>query len=296
MTSASLPRSPRASVVIPAHNEQSVIARCITTLLTQASPGEFAVVVVCNGCSDDTAERARAAGGPDVLVLEVQAASKAVALNAADAATDVFPRVYLDADIEMPTATLRSVVAALETPGAVAASPRPTLALDGHPRTVRAYYDVWTKLPWVASGVGGSGVYAVSALGRAQFENFPLLVADDLFMSKIFPARARTPVDASVVVHPPRSLRSLLRTRVRVYSGNRQFERQGVVPATGGGTGKRGLLAKLGAYRPIVSTPRLWPGLVLYVGVAGTAKLLAAKRSMTGDVSIWDRDESSRAS
>ncbi|MGD9408165.1 MAG: glycosyltransferase, partial [Gammaproteobacteria bacterium] len=44
------------SVVIPAHDEEAVIQRTLGALLRSADPGEFEVIVVCNGCSDATAE------------------------------------------------------------------------------------------------------------------------------------------------------------------------------------------------------------------------------------------------
>ncbi len=44
---------PRASVVIPAHNEEHVIGRCLDRLAQSAS-SELEVVVVANGCTDRT--------------------------------------------------------------------------------------------------------------------------------------------------------------------------------------------------------------------------------------------------
>jgi cellulose synthase/poly-beta-1,6-N-acetylglucosamine synthase-like glycosyltransferase len=38
-----------SSVVIPAHNEAAVIGRCLSSILMDAEPGEFEVVVVCKG-------------------------------------------------------------------------------------------------------------------------------------------------------------------------------------------------------------------------------------------------------
>ena len=46
-------------IVIPAHNEETVIGRCLEVLLDGAAEGEFQVVVVPNGCSDRTADVAR---------------------------------------------------------------------------------------------------------------------------------------------------------------------------------------------------------------------------------------------
>ena len=87
--------APIASVVIPAHNEGAVLARSLQRLLSGSAPGELDVVVVPNGCSDQTAEVARRAG---VRVLETPVAGKVNALRLGEAACRTFPRVYLDAD------------------------------------------------------------------------------------------------------------------------------------------------------------------------------------------------------
>src|ERR1035438_1575828 len=81
------------SVVIPAHDEAGVIRRCLDSLFTGFKPGELNVVVVCNGCRDDTAMLARASGHP-VRVIELVRASKAAALRAGDAVALAFPRLY----------------------------------------------------------------------------------------------------------------------------------------------------------------------------------------------------------
>ena len=55
--------STMTSIVIAAHNEETVIGRCLDTLLADAHPGEFDVTVVANGCSDRTAEVAGTRAG-----------------------------------------------------------------------------------------------------------------------------------------------------------------------------------------------------------------------------------------
>ena len=68
------------SIIVPAHNEARVIGRCHESMTTGAEPGELEILVVCNGCSDDTASVARR-HGPYVQVLESEIASKNAALN-----------------------------------------------------------------------------------------------------------------------------------------------------------------------------------------------------------------------
>lgn len=54
---------PRLAVVVPAHDEAELIARCARSLLAQSYPRDrYDVVVVADNCRDDTAEEARAAG------------------------------------------------------------------------------------------------------------------------------------------------------------------------------------------------------------------------------------------
>ncbi len=81
------------SVIIPAHNEEAVIARCLSSLLEGAPSGtaeEVEVIVVCNGCDDHTAQVAREIA-PRATVLEIPVASKVAALNAGDEEAAHFP-------------------------------------------------------------------------------------------------------------------------------------------------------------------------------------------------------------
>src|SRR5579859_6787834 len=86
-----------ATLIIPAHNEARVIGRLLGQLVSAAEPGELDIIVVPNGCTDDTAEIA-ASFGPPVRVLPIPVASKHEALRAGDRAAWDFPRMYVDAD------------------------------------------------------------------------------------------------------------------------------------------------------------------------------------------------------
>src|SRR5947209_18274033 len=124
------------SVVVPAHNESGGIGRLLTGLLADAKPDEFDIVVVANGCTDDTAPVA-AAFGPPVTVLSTPVPSKFAALRLGDEHARGFPRLYVDADVELSTDSARALAAALTDPGILAAAPLRALALEGRPLSVR---------------------------------------------------------------------------------------------------------------------------------------------------------------
>src|SRR5262245_57178730 len=166
------------SIVIPAHDESAVIARCLEALLRGAQPGELEILVVCNGCSDDTAEIARRFG-PDVRVIETAVPSKSNALNLGDEAARGFPRFYVDADVVLEVRDLRATAAALESGRCLAAAPRLRVDLSECSLPVRLYHRIWMDLPYVQEGMLGSGVYALSESGRARVGRFPDIIADD---------------------------------------------------------------------------------------------------------------------
>ena len=78
------------SVVIPAHNEGSVIGRTLfDCLLAGVGGDDVSVVVVANGCNDDTVQQAARRDG--VVVLDVPGVGKSGALNAGEAVAVGFP-------------------------------------------------------------------------------------------------------------------------------------------------------------------------------------------------------------
>jgi cellulose synthase/poly-beta-1,6-N-acetylglucosamine synthase-like glycosyltransferase/peptidoglycan/xylan/chitin deacetylase (PgdA/CDA1 family) len=118
------PFAPSVSIIVPAYNEEKVIAATIGSLLAQDYAGEFEIVVVDDGSPDRTYETAAAAFGaePRVRIFRKPNGGKASALNygIAQAAGEVV--VCLDADTVFEPGTLRALVAPLgdERVGAVA--------------------------------------------------------------------------------------------------------------------------------------------------------------------------------
>ena len=271
-----------ASIVIPAHNEQSTIMRLLDALTTDTATGEFEVLVVCNGCTDRTADVARGYG-PAVRVVELERPSKREAMLRGDQEATAFPRVYVDADVVIDAAGVRSLLGVLGGP-VLAAAPTRILARDRVGHLVRAYYDVWEQLPQVRAALVGRGVVAVSRAGHERIGTLPPVMSDDLAIAAAFGDDERLIVhDAHVVIWPPRTLRDLLRRRIRVNTGNAQLN-----PTPGLKTSPRTL----------VRMARAQPGLILKLpvclGVAIASRTAAQRRISRGDFDTWLRDESSR--
>ena len=97
------------SVIIAAHDEESVIGACLASLRSQRGGPQPEIIVSANGCTDRTAQIAAEAG---VRVIDRSEPGKPGALNAADAVAIGFPRVYLDADIVLAPDALERVLRA----------------------------------------------------------------------------------------------------------------------------------------------------------------------------------------
>jgi len=102
----------RVSVVIPAHNEATLIPRVIRTVLAQRpADTELEVIVADDGSTDGTPAAARSAGA---VVLELAGAggNPAAARNRGAAATTGDPIVFLDADCIPAEGWLAAILAA----------------------------------------------------------------------------------------------------------------------------------------------------------------------------------------
>ncbi|WP_327265114.1 glycosyltransferase [Streptomyces sp. NBC_01232] len=304
------------SIVIPAHNEGRVIGRLLDALLADTSAAGPDIVVVCNGCTDDTA-RVAGARGDRVRVVEIPTPSKHLALRAGDEHARGFPRLYVDADVVVGAADVRALVSTLDrSPALLAAAPGRDIPLAGCAWPVRAYYRVWQKLPAVREGLFGRGVIAVSEAGHARIAALPPLMADDLAASLAFgPGERRVVEEARVVVHPPRTWSDLIRRRVRAATSSAEFERFQAAERAGSHAGERvpervpeqaPEQAPERAVAPSARTgtadlrallraqPALLPGVVVFVVAALAARRGSRKAIRDQDFSTWLRDESSR--
>jgi glycosyltransferase involved in cell wall biosynthesis len=275
---------PAGTVIIPAHNEAAVIGRTLESLAPLAASGRIEVIVACNGCTDGTADIARGFAG--VRVLEVSAASKTEALNASDESASLWPRLYLDADIEITPQTLWLLFERLAQPDALSARPSFRYDTAGAAALVKIYYRARNRMPSLTSHLWGAGAYALSKRGHARFTKFPAVTADDVFVDSLFsPTEKDILATQPVIVRTPRTARALLRTLRRVYRGNAE---QG----TGGSRSASVTLSEL--FQSIRGPLSIFDAAV-YVLFAIAGRRHPARGTLAPGAGLWERDDSSRA-
>ncbi|MCT9867981.1 WecB/TagA/CpsF family glycosyltransferase [Paenarthrobacter aurescens] len=274
---------PSGAVIIPAHNEAGVISRTLDSLKGVIAWGTVEVIVACNGCTDGT--ETIASGFPGVRVLVFDAASKTAALNAADREAVLWPRLYLDADIEVSTEALRAVLTALDDDSVLLAA-RPAFRYDtsGATALVRSYYRARNRIPATAQGLWGAGAYALSRPGHDRLGAFPSLTGDDYYVDRLFSGAEKAVLDTEpVVVRTPRTRAALLAILRRSYRGNAQLAGPEAVAST-----SRTLRELLTSVRSPLSS--VDAAVYAAFAAAGRRRALFGRRPVTG----WERDDSSR--
>ncbi|MET0620313.1 MAG: glycosyltransferase [Thermoanaerobaculia bacterium] len=161
-------------VVLSAADEEEVIGARVENLLAQAVPGaSYRVTIGCDGCTDGTAERARAsaAGGSvsvSISVVEFPTRrGKAAVLNDLVAASTADLLIFTDANTRFEPGAVAALAAALEDPSVGAACGR--LLFEASPGTAGtpepAYWDRETRIKEAEGRLGAclganGGIYA----------------------------------------------------------------------------------------------------------------------------------------
>ncbi|WP_335947909.1 glycosyltransferase family 2 protein [Salipiger bermudensis] len=228
--SSEAPGTPAVSVILPASNEAALIGGCLEALCVShwADEAPVEVIVIANGCRDDTAERARAKArafaqrGWTLQVLERQEGGKLAALDAGDAAASGATRVYLDADVIVAPELLSQLHEALSCPAPRYASG--TVNITARSAVSRAYARIWRQVPFMAQCVPGCGVFAVNAAGRRRWGRFPDIISDDTFVRLNFTPDERIGVPARYDWPIAEGFDRLVRVRRRQDAGVAEIE------------------------------------------------------------------------
>ncbi len=281
---------PRLSIVIPAHDEGALVARTLRHALGGAAPGEFEVIVVANGCTDDTAEHA-ATAGTGIRVAEIPNASKIAALNAGDALATALPRIYLDADVTVDADALRALARVLDNAVRLAWRLRRCVVDSSRSSfAVRQYQRIWAESDYRRSGHVGSGIYAVNEAGRARWGAFPDVIADDRFVQQRFlPEERITLGDHTFTIHAPKDMKTHIRRATRIEVGNQSLPSTVQVASQDAAGSRYGSLL-----RRVAKRPSLWFALPFYAYGYAVPRLRARRLLNQGLAVGWSRDASTR--
>jgi len=275
------------SVILPAHNESSVIVTSLKSIVTQSNNAAD-IIVVANGCTDNTAEIARRFE-PRVSIIDTPVPSKTNALNLGDSQASSYPRIYMDADIQLTDGSLNKIIEALSLGGLLAVSPTPKMNLSKSSWAVKAYYEIWLSLPYCQHGMLGAGVFALSEEGRKRFNKFPDIIADDGYVRALFTESERGNVKGAYsIVTAPSSLSWLLKIKVRSRLGQMELAKK--YPEL--------LKNEQKPYGNVLTsmllTPLKWPKWAIYLYVTLVSRLLAKRKLRNLSTYQWEKDMSSR--
>ncbi len=270
----------RVSIVIPARNEAALIGTLLEALRPGVEEGRFEVVVVPNGCTDDTGAIARR---HQVAVVELAESSKIAALNAGDGAVTGFPRFYVDGDIVITAEQIDRLAATFDDK-VLAVAPGRRLDTSRSSYLVRSYLRIWDRLPSTRSSLAGRGCYGVSAVGRERWGAFPDIIADDGFVNGRFSTDERRNVDdVTSIVRAPRDVRSLVSRLRRSRRGNMELASEYAHESS-----------NTAWLRVVAVDPRLWLDAPVYLVVTLLVRCLARADQHRGRTD-WTTDESTRS-
>jgi len=274
------------SIIVPAHNEEKLIGKCLAPFVNVVADPDFEVIVVCNGCTDQTAQKVSELS-KDFICIETETASKTNALNIGDQIASSFPRFYVDSDVRLSLEAISAVSNVLNS-GYLAAAPQVEMDFDGSSWFVKAFYDVLLSLPYTKAGMIGAGVYALSREGRGRFMQFPAIIADDGYVRCLFSESERGLAKGYYsVVHAPRNLAALIKIKTRSRLG--RYELKQKYPEILKNEDKD----YVGAVKELVLDVKSWPKIFVYLFVNIVARVRAGSQFAKG-ISTWERDDSRR--
>ena len=214
-----------ATVIVPAHNEASVIENCLKSLVDQK--GIDHIIVPCNGCTDNTVEIVQTQF-PQVICLDIEKPSKTNAINVAEQKAKElgihYPVFYIDADTQLSPDSIEHIIQSMHDNNILLAAPTPHIDTRKSSWLVKTYYKVWTRLPYIKEGVIATCSFIISEQGRQRFDKFADVINDDGYVRCHFKNSEISNISgADIYISAPRDIFSLIKIKTRARLGNMQL-------------------------------------------------------------------------
>ena len=276
------------TVIVPAHNEATVIENCLDSIVNQE--GIDHIIVACNGCTDNTVEIVKNKF-PELVCLDIKKPSKTNALNVAEEkARELgisYPVFYIDADTRLSSNCIPLITQEMSKGTVLLSAPTPVIDTRKSSWLVKTYYRVWTSLPYIKEGVIATCSFIVSEQGRQRFDKFADVIGDDGFIRCHFKNSEIANIEgAEIYITAPRNFYSLLKIKTRARLGNMELiakDKCPVIEAKNyGSVMKRKLLSK-----------DFFPTAV-YIIIAAIIRLRAKVQFKQIHSYQWEKDTSSR--
>lgn len=271
------------SIVIPAYNESKLIAHRIELLANSLPPNCNEVIIVCNGCIDDTEGYAQEAINKieqSHCLFKIESlplGCKVSALNYGVACSSNKYIVLLDADIDISGFDCATLLSALEQKKLMAASPRARFNFEHSSYLVKKFYRCVSQSSYNSTH-RIANVIALTPHAVEQLFPLPKVIADDAYIQRsIGQSHYQVIEELSYIFHCPKTVLSALKVQTRIIRGNLELKRD---------------FPKLIAPPSVLPAMRFKDKLIFY-----SFKLLAftmAKLELSLNIHKWHKDDSSR--
>jgi len=130
---------PLLSIIIPTHNSELTIEKCINSLTSQSYPREkFEIIVVDDGSTDNTTRIAKNAGADRIIITEPCALGQARNVGVENANSNLLG--FIDSDCEAKNDWVKTIVKELETLHAIGGSVQ-----NGNPQSLVAWAEYFVE-------------------------------------------------------------------------------------------------------------------------------------------------------
>lgn len=277
-----------ATIIVPAHNEESVIEACLNSIVNQQ--GIDHIIVPCNGCTDNTVKIVQTKF-PSVFCLEIKKPSKTNALNVAEEKAKElgvsYPIFFIDADTQLSKNCIPHITKSMKNSAIKLSAPTPIIDTRKSSWLVKTYYNVWIRLPYIKEGVIATCSFIISEEGRHRFDKFADVIGDDGFIRCHFKNSEIANIEgAEIFITAPKDIFSLIKIKTRARLGNMELIARNKCP-----------IQEAKNYGNIMKSrifSKEFLPTVVYISIALIIRVRAKLQFKKLDSYQWEKDTSSR--